>query len=302
MSVTANPLHCRQYVQVSREWLRAGLLLLATILLLLAAVTWHFHLQALASVQQQSRLQQQVFVRQLAEARRQAAGQLSRLAGEVGDLQARLDRLNAVSGLLARRLELDETQLTDAAPPMGGPLSAPVAQASPSQLLLQVEQMTRQLTNQQSRLELLESATFNHHIVNEGHISGAPVAAEGSWPSSAYGLRQDPFTGQVVMHHGIDFAGQVGTPIIATGAGVVSWAGERPGYGMLVEITHANGLLTRYAHVASVLVSTGEVIRKGQEVALMGNSGRSTGPHVHYEVVKRGRSLNPGAFVYDRRD
>jgi len=303
MSVTANTSGLqRQPLQLSRGRLLGGLMLLAAALLALTAASWHYHQQTLARLQQQSEWQQRAFARQLAQARRLAAGQLNRLAGEVGELQARLDRLNAASSLLASRLELDQTQWADVSLAVGGPQPAPAVQASLSHLLLQVEQMSEQLTGQQSRLDLLESVAFNQHIASQGQISGAPVVASETWQSSAYGLRQDPFTQQVVMHHGIDFAGKAGTQIIATGAGVVSWAGERPGYGMLVEITHADGLVTRYAHAASVLVKAGEVVSKGQAVALIGNSGRSTGPHVHYEVVKRGRPLNPGAFVYHHRD
>ena len=111
-------------------------------------------------------------------------------------------------------------------------------------------------------------------------------------------MRNDPFSGRLSMHKGVDFAGKDGSPIYATGAGVVSWASERYGYGLLVEIDHGAGLKTRYAHSSKILVNIGDVIAKGEEVALMGNTGRSTGPHVHYEVLKLDRQIDPRKYIY----
>lgn len=100
------------------------------------------------------------------------------------------------------------------------------------------------------------------------------------------------------MHKGIDFAGKEGAEVIATASGVVSWADERYGYGQLIEINHGNGLKTRYGHNKTLLVKVGDVVSKGQAVALMGSTGRSTGPHVHYEILRNDRQINPIKYVY----
>jgi murein DD-endopeptidase MepM/ murein hydrolase activator NlpD len=111
-------------------------------------------------------------------------------------------------------------------------------------------------------------------------------------------MRDDPFTQTPAMHKGIDFAGTEGDEVIATAAGIVTWSGERYGYGNLIEIDHGNGLVTRYGHNKELTVSVGEVVIKGQEIALIGNTGRSTGAHVHYEIIKNGTQIDPLPYVY----
>jgi murein DD-endopeptidase MepM/ murein hydrolase activator NlpD len=125
--------------------------------------------------------------------------------------------------------------------------------------------------------------------------SGRPV--RNGWVSSGYGMRTDPFTGKKEFHEGIDFAGKEGSRVLAVADGIVSWAGWRKGYGKMVEITHGNGYATRYAHNEKLLVSVGETVKKGQTIALMGSTGRSTGPHVHFEVVHNDREVNPAKYV-----
>ena len=100
------------------------------------------------------------------------------------------------------------------------------------------------------------------------------------------------------MHKGIDFAAKEGTNVVATASGVVTWAGKMFGYGELVEIDHGNGLRTRYGHNKSLLVTVGDVITKGENIAKMGSTGRSTGPHVHYEVLRGGQQIDPLKYVY----
>lgn len=100
------------------------------------------------------------------------------------------------------------------------------------------------------------------------------------------------------MHKGIDFAGQDGSNIIAAAAGVVTWTGAQSGYGQMVEISHGDGYVTRYAHNKQNLVDPGDLVKKGQPIALMGSSGRSTGAHVHYEVFRHGRTVDPSSYVH----
>jgi murein DD-endopeptidase MepM/ murein hydrolase activator NlpD len=135
----------------------------------------------------------------------------------------------------------------------------------------------------------------NRKLQEQSWLSGRPI--EKGWISSGYGKRNDPFTGKLAMHSGIDFAGVEGTNVVSVAAGVVTWVGARSGYGQLVEIAHGDGYVTRYSHNKENLVEPGDVVRKGQAIALMGSTGRSTGAHVHYEVYKHGRSVDPSSYV-----
>jgi murein DD-endopeptidase MepM/ murein hydrolase activator NlpD len=113
-------------------------------------------------------------------------------------------------------------------------------------------------------------------------------------------MRADPFTGEPTMHKGLDFAGKAGENVVATAAGIVTWAGDRYGYGQLVEIDHGDGFVTRYGHNDTLTVSIGDVVTKGEPIAKMGNTGRSTGVHVHYEVIRNGKQVDPLPFVYKK--
>ena len=130
----------------------------------------------------------------------------------------------------------------------------------------------------------------------EFRLEGKPISS--GWLSSYYGIRKDPFNGLPAMHKGLDFAGKEGEPVLATGAGIITWSGSRYGYGNLVEIDHGDGLITRYGHNKEVNVKIGEVVTKGQTIAEMGNTGRSTGAHVHYEVIRNGKNQDPLPYVY----
>ena len=140
---------------------------------------------------------------------------------------------------------------------------------------------------------------MNHHIKESSQISVKPVMQ--GWLSSDYGMRNDPFTGQAAMHKGLDFAGSEGDPVITTGAGVVTWSAERSGYGNLVQIDHGTGVSTRYGHNRTLLVKVGDVVEKGQTISELGNTGRSTGAHVHDEVLNKGIQTNPLRTVYRTR-
>jgi murein DD-endopeptidase MepM/ murein hydrolase activator NlpD len=115
--------------------------------------------------------------------------------------------------------------------------------------------------------------------------------------SSFFGYRVDPFTGRTAFHAGVDFAGPPGSQIVAVATGVVAYAGERMGYGNVVEVNHGNGYVTRYAHNLKNLVKVGDTVQKGDVLSLMGSTGRSTGPHLHFEVLRDGRQINPMSFI-----
>jgi len=159
-----------------------------------------------------------------------------------------------------------------------------------------LEDLNKKIKQQTAELTVLENILLNTHINNEQRLAGRPI--QKGWLSSYYGKRNDPFTGKPAMHKGIDFAGREGAPVIATAAGVITWAGERYGYGNLVEINHGNGLVSRYGHNHSIKVQVGEVVTKGHTIALLGNTGRSTGAHVHYEIIKNGKQIDPLPYVY----
>ena len=165
-----------------------------------------------------------------------------------------------------------------------------------SSVLTKLEKLDQKIKRQTAELTVLENILSNTHINNEQRLAGRPI--QKGWLSSYYGKRNDPFTGKPAMHKGIDFAGREGAPVIATAAGVITWAGERYGYGNLVEINHGNGLVSRYGHNHSLKVQVGEVVTKGHTIALLGNTGRSTGAHVHYEIIKNGKQIDPLPYVY----
>jgi murein DD-endopeptidase MepM/ murein hydrolase activator NlpD len=165
-----------------------------------------------------------------------------------------------------------------------------------SSLTNQINKMAETLDFKIQQLTALESLMMGLNIERQSELAGRPVGK--GWLSSYYGVRKDPFTGRPSMHKGIDFAGKEGENVIATGAGVVTWSGSRYGYGNLVEIDHGNGLRTRYGHNAELIVAVGDVVTKGQGIALVGNTGRSTGAHVHYEVLKNGQQIDPLPFIY----
>lgn len=160
-----------------------------------------------------------------------------------------------------------------------------------------ISALASQFNTTQNMLEQLEITYNSLHLINELYISGRPVPMEGSRLSSPYGVRTDPFTGKSRFHKGVDIAGHKGMPILATAAGVVITSEARPGYGYVIVVNHGNGLMTRYAHALSLIVSVGEVVEKGQQIAVMGTTGRSTGPHVHYEVLKNGAQVNPINYI-----
>ncbi|MEO9947112.1 MAG: M23 family metallopeptidase [Paraglaciecola sp.] len=166
-------------------------------------------------------------------------------------------------------------------------------------LLIKMQSMLEQIQNKSVQLSALESLMLSRHIQDESRLEGKPIKS--GWLSSYYGVRKDPFTGKPALHKGLDFAGKEGEPVISTGSGIVTWAGSRYGYGNLVEINHGNGLTTRYGHNKSLNVKIGDVVTKGQNIAVMGNTGRSTGAHVHYEVIRKGKQLDPLPFVYRKK-
>jgi murein DD-endopeptidase MepM/ murein hydrolase activator NlpD len=184
-----------------------------------------------------------------------------------------------------------------AAPALGGP-EEPVATGSNvavPEIVESMQSLGDQLNDREAQLGVLESVLMGQNLKDRVYPRGRPVNS--GWISSYFGKRTDPFTGKPANHTGIDFAGKLGDPVVAVADGVVSWSADRYGYGVMVEVNHGNGYSTRYAHNAENLVVVGDEVKKGQAVARMGDSGRATGPNLHFEVLKNGRRVNPVNFI-----
>lgn len=227
--------------------------------------------------------------------RNDARRELDALALKLGQLNANVIRMNALGRRLTNMADLDQGEFDfDSAPAVGGPASAALAStASPkvAELLTEMNQLDTTLHGQEQQLMVLEGLLLNRKLHKRVYPQGRPVRA--GWISSNFGRRTDPFTGKPASHRGVDFAGRAGTEIVAVAAGVVTYSGDRSGYGKMVEINHGNGYVTRYAHNAENLVAVGDDIRQGQSIALMGSTGRATGPNLHFEVRHLGRPVDP---------
>ncbi|MHB8534386.1 MAG: M23 family metallopeptidase [Sulfuricaulis sp.] len=232
---------------------------------------------------------------EIAEAKRNAEAHLNALAQRLGQLQAQVMRLNALGSRLTRMAGLDPREFNfsaDAA--MGGP-ETPGVSTTPPDLTSSLDRLARAVERQQERLSALENLLLDRKLNAAVTPSGWPV--QGGWISSGFGVRADPFNGHQAMHDGVDIASRMGSPVLAMGDGVISYSGERSGYGLLVEITHESGLVTRYAHTSAILVRVGDRVKKGQEIALVGSTGRSTGPHLHFEVLRNGVAVDPMRYL-----
>ncbi|MBV1911090.1 MAG: M23 family metallopeptidase [Kangiellaceae bacterium] len=223
--------------------------------------------------------------------------QINALAARLGMLQAHVRRLDAAGERILGISGIDPSEFNfGATPSVGGPEKLTnQANSNISDINSSFISVNLALQSREQQLNVLESLLMDKHMGVERYISGRPTTR--GWLSSFYGERSDPFTGKPAWHAGIDFAGKEGDPVIATAAGVVSWVGKRSGYGLLVEINHGDGFVTRYGHNSEALVTKGDVVKKGQSISKMGNSGRSTGAHVHYEIIKKGRPTDPALYV-----
>jgi murein DD-endopeptidase MepM/ murein hydrolase activator NlpD len=231
----------------------------------------------------------------------QAERKLQALTLSLAELQARITRLDAMGEHLTAMAKLEEGEFDFSQPPaMGGPLAGEfMVDYTPTGLAAELDRFAERLDDREQQLDILESLLYDRKLDDESWLSGRPI--EKGWISSRYGMRNDPFTGRPAMHNGIDFAGREGSNVVAVAGGVVTWTGYKSGYGETVEVSHGDGFVTRYSHNKQNLVEAGEVVRKGQPIALMGSTGRSTGAHVHYEVYKHGRSVDPSSYVHRTR-
>ena len=216
-------------------------------------------------------------------------------AKRLGELQAEAIRLKAITEELANMAGLDTASyLLDMTPAQGG-VDIDGTSVTADDFQSHIIELENMFSQQSMQLDKLQDYLITENNIESAIPSGKPIK-EG-WTSSFYGYRIDPFNGKKVFHHGLDFAGKAGSDIYAVADGIVSWTGKRGGYGQMVDIDHGNGYVTRYAHNKTLNVQVGDRIMKGQVIAEMGSTGRSTGPHVHFEIIRDGKTINPYNFV-----
>lgn len=227
-----------------------------------------------------------------------ARDDLDALSVRLAQLQAQSIRLNALGQRLVSAAKLDKGEFDFSLPPaQGGPEMGAefTSTIDPPDFIRSLDQLAVELDDREQRLRALEAYFMNRDLEQTMLPAGRPI--RGGWVSSYFGMRTDPFSGRNGMHQGVDLAGKEGSDILAVAAGVVTWSGPRSGYGNMVEISHGNGYITRYGHNKENLVKAGDVVEKGQVIALLGSSGRSTGPHLHFEVLKNGRGVDPSKYL-----
>jgi murein DD-endopeptidase MepM/ murein hydrolase activator NlpD len=218
------------------------------------------------------------------------------LSSRLGLMQAHVNRLDALGQKLIHMAKIDKGEFDfDQIPAIGGPESAFQTTVDSSELHRAIDQLSASLDNRENQLMVLEELLMNRNLLSEVQPRGRPIT--NGWLSSYFGMRTHPISGKKEMHKGIDFAGKMGGAVIAVAKGVVTFAGTRYGYGNVIDINHGNGYTTRYGHNSKLLVSVGDTVEKGFHIAEIGSSGRSTGPHVHFEVLKDGVQVNPMKFI-----
>ncbi len=238
----------------------------------------------------------------LEDLRQEAKYNLDVTTLRLAQLQARIVRLDALGERLVKTGDLDAGEFDfSRVPGMGGPenLVKPFPKVPPVLSVDLLAQLARDIEDREQQLAVLDLLLITRKTQRDFFPTGRPV--QKGWMSSGYGYRNDPITGQRAWHSGMDFAGSPGANVIAIAAGVVSFAGEKGGYGKMVEINHGGDYLTRYGHQQKLRVQMGDVVRKGEVIGQLGSSGRSTGPHVHFEVFKNGRIVDPATYTHHTR-
>jgi len=220
---------------------------------------------------------------------------LDALALQLGEMRARLMRLDTLSARLAKMAGIQEAELDSVQPPgSGGPL-VNAEDFTEAQLEADIAELSALIEMKSDRLNMLEVMLLQQTMQQSMLPDARPVDV--GYNSSSFGRRVDPFTGRTAFHEGLDFTAAVGTPIYAAAGGVVTVSEQMPDYGKIVKISHGSGMETRYAHASELLVKVGEVVKKGQLIARVGSTGRSTGPHLHFEVRRDGAPLDPRKFL-----
>ena len=233
----------------------------------------------------------------VADAKAEQRAHLDALALRIAELQAHMMRLDALGDRLVDVGNLDRQEFDfTVQPPLGGAEEGAGGETlMPAELSEEMSRISAMLADREDKLAVLEQMLMNREIVAETTPSGRPVSK--GWMSSGFGKRTDPFKGKKAFHRGVDFAGARGSEVMAVASGIVIRSEHNSGYGNVVEVRHADGYSTLYAHNKENLVEEGDMVSKGQTIALLGSTGRSSGPHVHFEVHHNGKIINPNRFL-----
>jgi murein DD-endopeptidase MepM/ murein hydrolase activator NlpD len=284
-----------------RHWAGGGFALF--VVFIVFTLMFNFLTLKWAAAVQHPWLQAIILADQRQEAQRnleKVQGHLNAMAMRLGELQAQVLRLDGLGERLAKSAGLKPQELPsltapDATPGRGGPVSSlPSRSFTEDEFEKMLTKLTAQVEVNTDQYGVLE-ALLVQDSVNRKFLPTHEPIPEG-WFSSNFGYRVDPFTGMRTFHEGIDFPALRGTTITAAASGKVIFAGQHPEYGKMVDIDHGNGLVTRYAHASQLLVKEGDLVLRGQAIAKVGTTGRSTGPHLHYEVRLNGTPQNPARF------
>ncbi len=234
----------------------------------------------------------------LAQLSVEAQSRLTAMTRRLATLQTQMTRLDALGHHLTELAGLELGEFDFSGPPaLGGPSVPLQADSEPTvfEINTQYDALENFFAGREVQFEVLAGLLSSEQLRTESTPAGRPIRS--GWQSSSFGSRIDPISGKRAWHTGADFAGREGSDILAVASGVVSWSGVKAGYGTMIEVAHGDGLSTRYAHNQENLVELGDLVRRGDVIALMGSSGRSTGPHVHFEVFKHGRAVDPASYV-----
>lgn len=227
-----------------------------------------------------------------------ADADLDSIAIRVGQLQAEVLRINALGQRLVEMsgLDADEFNFLQPAPAGGGPEKVSLRENKVDEVAQDLAKVLAELGDRKRKLVLLETLIMERDLKSHSVPEGWPLTT-GGVVTSTFGMRRHPISGRRSMHKGIDISGKHGSDIVAMADGLVIFSGRKTGYGKIVEIRHPDGLETRYAHNSKNLVNEGDLVTKGQVIAKLGSTGRSTGPHVHFEVRRGGEALDPMRFL-----
>ena len=222
---------------------------------------------------------------------------LGAMAIKVGEMQAQVLRLEALGERVAKVSGIKKEEINfDRKPGRGGPLLPDRgASISVQDFQQELSKLARVLDDRADQMVVMESLLSHEQVRRAALPSALPVSV--GFYSSNFGWRLDPFTGQRAMHEGVDFVAESGTPIKASAGGIVIYAEYHLGYGNMIEVDHGNGLVSRYAHASKRLVKVGDVVLRGQKIGEVGSTGRSTGPHLHFEVLLNGTPQNPTRYL-----
>jgi murein DD-endopeptidase MepM/ murein hydrolase activator NlpD len=246
-------------------------------------------------------LQKLVLAAQEAEAARARAfvqQNLNAMAVKLGEMQAQLTRLDALGERLSSLAGFRPQEFRfSEAPGLGGASATllPPQNLSLTDFSEKLSALSRSVESRNDMLSVVEAQLFEQAVKKKLLPTIMPV--EAPYNASGFGRRIDPFSGQWAMHEGIDFLADAGTSVVAAAGGVVQFAGFHPQYGFMIDLDHGNDLVTRYAHLSKLFVKDGDVLMRGRRIALTGSTGRSTGPHLHFEVRFRGAAQNPTRFL-----